>query len=162
MATYRPVRADDVWFLDAMLVEAAFWRPEDEPPDVEDALADDRLARYVDDWGRPGDAGVIAEIGMGRIGAVWWRLFPAERPGFGFVDPATPELSMAVMTEERGMGVGTALLAASLREAAAEGHRAISLSVSKDNPVRALYQRTGFRVVDEEHGSLTMIYVIQQ
>src|SRR5687768_10267043 len=115
MATYRPVRADDVWFLDAMLVDAADWQPDIERPDVEDALADDMLSRYVDDWGRAGDDGVIAEIGIGRIGAVWWRLFPADRAGYGFVDPGTPELSMAVLAEERGMGVGTALIEHALR-----------------------------------------------
>jgi hypothetical protein len=56
----RPATAADEPFLRAMLVEAAAWR-EREPAEV--VLARPDVARYLDDWGRPGDVGVVADAG---------------------------------------------------------------------------------------------------
>jgi len=41
--------------------------------------------------------------------------------------------------------VGGALLGALLDEARAQGYAALSLSVNRQNPARALYERHGFR-----------------
>ncbi len=40
---------------------AARWRPGQEDDSRELVLSDDRVARYIDGWGRPGDMGFIAE-----------------------------------------------------------------------------------------------------
>jgi ribosomal protein S18 acetylase RimI-like enzyme len=43
-----------------------------------------------------------------------------------------------------------------LLDRASQRHRAVSLSVSLDNPAVALYQRFGFRAIAESGGTLTM------
>ncbi len=68
---------------------------------------------------------------------------------------ATPELAIAVWPHWRGRGVGTGLLRA-LLETADERYAAVSLSVSRENPARRLYERFGFETVAEAGTSLTM------
>ena len=80
--------------------------------------------RYVHNWGRPGDAGVVAFQGTNAYGAAWYRLFPRREPGFGFVDEGTPELTIAVVPSHRGNGAGAELLAALLERARADGFAA--------------------------------------
>ena len=84
--------------------------------------------RYVKNWGRRGDAGVIASAGPNAYGAAWYRLFPASAPGFGFVDEETPELTIAVVPSKRGHGTGAELLEALLAQASDDGFSRISLS----------------------------------
>ena len=86
--------------------------------------------RYVQNWGRPGDAGVIAFEGRNVYGAAWYRLFSADEPGFGFVDEETPELTVAVVPSRRGHGAGAELLDALLGSAREDGFARISLSAA--------------------------------
>ncbi|TMJ93441.1 MAG: GNAT family N-acetyltransferase [Actinobacteria bacterium] len=104
-------------------------------------------------WGRPGDAGVIAWEN-GPIGAAWYRVFKEREPGFGFVDEQTPELTIAVVPSRRGGGLGGELMEALLDRARKEGHKAVSLSAEKERT--GLYERYGFRPVDEKDGTVTM------
>jgi ribosomal protein S18 acetylase RimI-like enzyme len=111
--------------------------------------------------GTVGDAAVIAVTEDGqRLGAAWYRLFPAEDPGWGFVAPDVPVIGIGVALTERGQGIGSALLDALLKLAREQGYRAVSLSVDRQNPAQRLYQRKGFRdagVSDPTDTSLTMI-----
>jgi GNAT superfamily N-acetyltransferase len=131
-----------------MLHHAYYWR--------EGPGAAEPVARYVANWGRPGDAAVIAIEDYRRVGAAWYRLFAADDRGFGFVDADTPEVSIAVVPSMRGRGVGSRLLEALLKRARAEGFHALSLSVERDNPSRKLYERHGFRPVREEGDTVVM------
>jgi ribosomal protein S18 acetylase RimI-like enzyme len=152
----RPASPEDLPVIREMLFYAARWRSGEGPEDGDAVLADDRVARYADDWGRPGDLGVVAEHAAGAVGAAWVRLFPRDRPGYGFIDDETPELSIAVVPDQRGAGIGSALLSDLFKAIADAGYRAISLSVEPDNPARRLYQRLGFRKVAGVGGSWTM------
>ena len=78
--------------------------------------------RYVQNWGRPGDAGVVALEGPHAYGAAWYRLFDEREPGFGFVDADTPELTIAVVPSRRGKGAGKELLEALLAQAREDGY----------------------------------------
>ena len=137
----------DVRFLRDMLHHAYYWRernPGEEPGPV---------SRYVKGWGRPGDTALIAVEEAFSVGACWYRLFRRDQPGYGFVDEQTPELTIAVVPSRRGRGIGDVLLNALCDRAREEGHRAISLSVERDNEVLvSYYEKHGFALVAEDGG----------
>jgi GNAT superfamily N-acetyltransferase len=153
----RAASPGDARFIAEMLVVGADWRPEAAVRTVDDVLAVPELAHYALGWPRSGDAGVIAE-GEDEVpvGAAWWRFFPPEDPGFGFVNASTPEVSLGVVADWRGRGIGTRMLDALIMRARSEGLPALSLSVEKDNYAVHLYERAGFRRVGVVGGSWTM------
>jgi GNAT superfamily N-acetyltransferase len=118
--------------------------------------ADVPLERYVAGWGRPGDTALVAIDEFQPVGVAWYRLFPEEEPGYGFVDEDTPELTIAIVPSRRGKGLGEQLLAALLDEARAQGRTEISLSVEPDNPAIHLYEHHGFAKVGERAGAWVM------
>jgi GNAT superfamily N-acetyltransferase len=152
----RPAGPADAAFLAEMVVVAAFWRLNGPGGTVDQVMAEPQSAHYVAGWPRPGDSGVIAEDGR-PIGAAWLRFFADSDPGYGFVDAATPELSIGLMQQWRGQGIGTRLLNALLAQARSGGVTRISLSVEKDNPARRLYERLGFQTVGAVGESLTLL-----
>lgn len=148
----RPATADDEQFLTDMLYAALFVPAGSEPP-PRSIVDNPDLARYVSGFGTQlGDTGVVAELARRPIGAAWLRVFPAAAPGYGFVDPDTPELSIAVAADHRGVGVGEALLTALLENAPRS-----SLSVDAKNPALRLYERHGFAPVRRNGESITML-----
>ena len=132
-----------------MLYEAAAWNPDWPRERMIAALADPMLERYHRDWGREGDAGVIAELDREPVGAAWYRLFTAEQLGYGFVDEKTPELGIAVVPLHRRKGIGHTLLRALMVQAREDGYQALSLSVAVHNRSRMMYERAGFEQVRE-------------
>jgi ribosomal protein S18 acetylase RimI-like enzyme len=140
----------DVPFMKDMLRHAYYWRWGDP------ATADLPTSRYVDSWGRPGDAAMIALDDGISVGAAWYRLFTRAAPGYGFVDESVPELTIAVVPSRRGRGYGDELLEGLLERARQEGYPALSLSVEKANPALRLYERFGFRPVGEVGNSVVM------
>lgn len=81
-------------------------------------------------------AWLIVESGAAPLG----RLYTDERPA------SVHLIDIALLPEWRGRGLGGAILADLIAEAAARG-LAVSLQVEKVNPARRLYERLGFRVV---------------
>jgi ribosomal protein S18 acetylase RimI-like enzyme len=137
-----------------MLSWAAGWRSSELDARL---LRDPAVAVYIEGWGRPGDAGVIAEDEDGvPLGAAWYRRFTQAEHGYGFVAPEVPELTVAVAPQNRGRGVGTALLEALVERAEAEGAPALSLSVEDDNPALRLYERLRFERVGRAGTAWTM------
>jgi GNAT superfamily N-acetyltransferase len=153
----RPATKDDLAFLRKMLYEAARWNPDWPREPMEEVLAEPMLLRYYQDWGRPGDGGVLAETEGEPVGAAWYRLFTDDEPGYGFVDEGTPELAIAVVPSKRGHGIGDELLQELIEKARAAGYGRLSLSVEPGNPARKLYERHGFDVVDEGAEAWTMV-----
>lgn len=148
--TVRASQKSDEPFLWEMLYQALYV-PEGEPPLPREIVQQPELSQYVRAWGKPDDVGVIALADEKPIGAVWLRQIKA----YGYVDDKTPELSIAVLPEYRGKGLGTRLMQELL--AAVNGrYAAISLSVSIDNPVLRLYQRLEFEIVVMQGNSVTM------
>lgn len=155
--TVRPMLPEDEPFLWTALYHALHVPPGAEPPPFETVRQPD-LRRYVVGWmEEPDDLGVLAELDGDPIGAAWIRRWSRSDHGYGFVDEATPELSISVLPGHRGRGLGTAMLSA-LLEMAAMRFPAVSLSVSTSNPAVRLYRRFGFRTAGEpDTHSLTMV-----
>ncbi len=154
MIGLRPASGEDHAFLEEML-HTAIYVPDGEEPPPRSIVSDPDLRRYVEDFGhREGDAGLIAMDQGVPIGAVWVRRFPPNRPGYGFVDEATPELSIAVKETERDRGVGTTLLESMLASVPR-----VSLSVDRRNRAIRLYRRLGFEPFSDDGGTVTMLRV---
>jgi ribosomal protein S18 acetylase RimI-like enzyme len=114
-----------------------------------DAVKRPEFARYVDDWGRPDDAGFVAhdtESGQ-LLGAVWMRRL-SDQPD------APPDLAFGVKPGLRRRGIGAALLTQLVK--AYPEQSTISVRTSANNPVVRLYERFGFKIVKEGKRSVTM------
>jgi ribosomal protein S18 acetylase RimI-like enzyme len=107
------------------------------------------FSRYVEGWSRPGDAGFVAHDKKdgSLLGAVWLRQ-PIHKTD------APPELALAVKPEHRRHGIGTALLTQLVRANPAQS--TISLSFVAGKPVLRLYERFGFKVVEERSDAVVM------
>ena len=139
-----------------MLGEAAVWRPDKATPTAEEVMADPRYSMYLTEWPRPGDHGLVAEQGE-PLGAAWYRTYTGASHGHGFVGEDVPELSIAVIASRRRNGIGRRLLVGLVEASVTQGCRAISLSVSENNPARRLYESVGFVPVEKHGRSWTMV-----
>jgi GNAT superfamily N-acetyltransferase len=114
-----------------------------------DIIRRPEIRRYVEGWGRVGDTGFVAhdKKNRGLLGAAWLR-----QP----TDPsdASPELALAVKPEHRGHGIGTALLTQLVR--ANPDQSTISISFVAGKPVLRLYERFGFKVVEQRPDAVVM------
>jgi ribosomal protein S18 acetylase RimI-like enzyme len=107
------------------------------------------FARYVEGWGRAGDTGFVAHDKKdgSLLGAVWLRR-PIDKTH------ATPELAFVVKPGHRRHGIGTALLTQLVR--ANPEQSTISLSFVAGKPVLRLYERFGFKVIEERPDAVVM------
>ncbi|MEK6302890.1 MAG: GNAT family N-acetyltransferase [Acidobacteriota bacterium] len=153
----RRLTRDDEPFLWEMLYHAVYV-PEGHAAFQKDVVNEPEIARYVLGWGRAGDQGFAAveESTSRAVGAAWIRLFTAANKAYGYVAEDVPELSVALLPEYRNQGIGTSLMNR-LIHATGDQYRALSLSVSADNPAARLYKRLGFKVVERVGTSLTMM-----
>ncbi|MCW2601972.1 MAG: GCN5-related protein N-acetyltransferase [Pseudonocardiales bacterium] len=157
--TIRRAGPDDAGFLAQMLVAAAFWRDDGPAGSVDEVMRRPEFAHYISGWPTRGDLGVVeVDDGSGEpVGAAWLRFLGGADAGYGYVDEATPELTIGVAPGCRGRGIGGRLIDALLAAARDAGISAVSLSVDPDNYAMALYVRHGFRVVGGNGGSATML-----
>jgi len=152
----RDAKRSDLPFLRKMLFEAFHWNPDQERPQFQVFIENPEFSRLLEDWGRDGDEALIAEISSMPIGAAWYRQWSQDDHTYGFVDTRTPELGIAIESNQRSTGVGKALLYALLNRAHANGIGAISLSVEPNNFAYNLYKSRGFVKVGESGTSWTM------
>lgn len=159
--TIRPAVFEDLPFLWEMLFEAAAVSDDVRRMGKEKALALPFIAHILENFGRQGDFGLVAETADKiLIGAVWARLFSEEAKGYGFVAAEIPELAIAVAPGFRGLGAGTRLLEELIKTARRLKFPALSLSVDRHNPALQLYERLGFAdagVSKQTDSSVTMI-----
>src|SRR4029079_11843876 len=119
-----------------------------EPPSG-DLVGRPEISRYVEGGGRVGDTGFVAHDKKNRslLGAAWLRQ-PADKSA------TSPELALAVKPEHRRHGIGTALLTQLVR--ANPDHSTISISFVAGKPVLRLYERFGFKVVEQRPDAVVM------
>jgi len=124
-------------------------------------LQDPGIRIYVENWGQPGDVGLVASLDGTDIGACWLRLLPLGI-GSAAVDEHTPQLGIALLPEHQHKGHGTQLLRAALVAAQSAGYQQVSLTVHPENPAIALYERCGFKKQGLRNTYLLMVWVVPQ
>ena len=143
----RPLTSADEPILWEMLFQALLTS---EGAPSRDIVRRPEYARYVENWGRAGDVGLVAYDAEQKdelLGAVWLRS-PIDKK-----TENSPELAFAVKPGLRKHGIGAALLTQLVKT---NPHNAISIRASANNPAVRLYERFGFKIVDEQPGAVTM------
>lgn len=115
-------------------------------------IEEPELRIYIQDFGKTGDYCLVAEQSGKLLGAIWVRFINA----YGFVDNETPELSMAVLEEHRGNGIGEKLLSAMIERLKDKQLKQVSLSVDRENYAYGFYIKHGFANYLESEDSITM------
>jgi ribosomal protein S18 acetylase RimI-like enzyme len=155
----RIATINDLSFLKKMLFEASYWRQNISKPDFEQSLQRADLKYLLEDWGRKGDTGIIAEDDNDNpIGAAWYRFWTEEKHSYGYINESIPELTLAVSEEWRGKGVGRELIKRLIVEAKNQNLTKVSLSVEKENFAINLYQKVGFKVYIDNPGDYIMLW----
>lgn len=96
------------------------------------------------------DLGLYALVEHQIAGAVWIRRLNADHGANGYIDDTTPIMTIAVLPEFRGSGIGSAMMEQLFSEAGAL-HEQISVSVVRDSRAVDFYLRHGFETF-EAHG----------
>ena len=141
----RPLAREDEPMLWEALYQAVHPTGGDAPP--RDIVRRPDLARYVEGWGREGDRGFVAldTETQALLGAVWYREPTAA---------ATPELAVVVAPGQRKRGIGAALLTQWVRANPEQSE--VALRMNPSNPAVRLYERFGFKIVNEAEGLVTL------
>jgi ribosomal protein S18 acetylase RimI-like enzyme len=151
----REIKPEEFPFLQEMLYQAIFVADENTvlPREI---IEQPDLKRYIKDFGQDADFCLVAQQYENLLGAIWIRLMN----GYGFVDCETPELSMAVLKEYRGKGIGKRLLETMIDRLKYNRFKRISLSVDKDNFAHELYKKHGFVDYCASEKTIIMTYSI--
>ncbi|MFT3661523.1 MAG: GNAT family N-acetyltransferase [Gordonia sp. (in: high G+C Gram-positive bacteria)] len=139
----RPLTADDRELLVGATLDNLNWCGERFT--WHDMVQTIEFRHYADVLPDRGDFGVVAVDGERVLGLAWALFLGADDPGYGFVDDATPEISVWVAERTRRRGVGRAVTGALIDEAGRRGIGRLSLSAEAENTAaRALYTSLGF------------------
>jgi GNAT superfamily N-acetyltransferase len=152
---FRSILPSDESFLWEMLYQALYVPP-GKPPFPREILHEPDIACYVQGWGCLGDWGLLACDEETPVGAIWLRQWAGDERGYGYVGPAIPELSIALLPGYRNMGLGTRMLKTVI-SMAKERFPGLSLRVVESSPARRLYERLGFKKVGQVLDSLVML-----
>jgi ribosomal protein S18 acetylase RimI-like enzyme len=155
---FRALTADDqdpLWHW----LHLALWDPPPAGPRPLDVLQAAGVRIYAEQWGRPSDVGLVAQVDGLDAGACWMRLL-GHGVGLGYVDEATPQLGIALEPAFRHRGIGRRLMLEALAAARRAGCKQVSLTVHPENPARFMYEQCGFRTVEQRNGYHLMICVL--
>lgn len=149
----RHMRPEEVALLPDFLYLAIFVPEGVEAPDPS-ILALPELQIYTKDFGAsPHDQALVVEVASQVVGMAWVRMMQ----DYGHVNDQTPSLSIAILPDYRGQGLGRQLLASLFEDLATKGYEAVSLSVQVANPAYKLYQTLGFDIVKDNGDEVVML-----
>ena len=86
------------------------------------------------------------------VGSVWTRIMD----DYGHVDDETPSCAVSLYKEYRGQGIGSQLMMKMLDLLRQQGYKKVSLSVQKANYAVKMYEKSGFKTVDENEKEYIM------
>lgn len=149
----REMRDNEKDLLQDFLYEAIFI-PEGMEPPPKDIIERPELELYYEDFGSgEADHCFVAEDDGKVVGAVWTRIME----DYGHVDSQTPSFAISLIQEYRGKGIGTELMKKMLEHLKNQGFKKASLAVQKSNYAVRMYEKLGFRKVDENSEEYIMV-----
>ena len=149
----RKIRDDEIELLQDFLYEAIFIPDGVEPP-ARESIEQPELKLYYEDFGRgTADYSIVADDNGRVIGAVWTRIMN----DYGHVDDDTPSFGISLYKEYRGQGIGTRLMENMLALLKEKGYERASLAVQKANYAVRMYEKVGFKIVDENVEEYIMV-----
>ena len=133
----------------------AIFVPEGECPPDPAILDEPELRVYLDGFGQEqGDVAVAVRADGNIVGAAWARVMD----DYGHIYDGVPALSISLLPEYRGMGLGKRLLSGLLEELRGAGYERVTLAVQKANlKACKLYTGLGFETVGENHEEYLMV-----
>lgn len=150
----RALREDEKELLKDFLYEAIFI-PEGVEPPAREIIELPELKIYYEDFGSGrADYCIVAEDEGKVIGAAWTRIMN----DYGHVDDDTPSFAISLYKEYRGQGIGTKLMQTMLDLLQENGYKRASLAVQKANYAVRMYEKVGFRTVDENEEEYIMVW----
>ena len=153
MITLREIRESEYGLLKDFLYEAIFI-PEGVEPPAREIVEQPELKLYYEDFGTGKAARCVVADDDGRvIGAVWTRIMN----DYGHVDDDTPSFAISLYKEYRGKGIGTELMRQMLEQLRKDGYGKASLAVQKANYAVKMYEKVGFRTVDQNSEEYIMV-----
>lgn len=76
---------------------------------------------------------------------------------YGHVDDETPSFAISLYKEYRGQGIGTRMMNEMLALLKEKGYKQASLAVQKANYAVRMYEKVGFKTVDENAEEYIMV-----
>ncbi|WP_243116963.1 GNAT family N-acetyltransferase [Natranaerovirga hydrolytica] len=116
------MKQNEVGILKDMLYEAIFQTDEKNllPRDV---IEQPELSMYINNWGKPDDLCLVAEVDGKIVGAVWTGILAGEIKGFGNINHETPEFAISLYKEYRNQGIGTNLIKQMIHNLKTRGYK---------------------------------------
>ena len=149
----RELRDNETELLKDFLYEAIFI-PEGVDPPPREIIEQPELKLYYEGFGTGrADYCIVADDGGNVIGAVWTRIMN----DYGHVDDETPSLAISLYKAYRGQGIGTQLMEMILALLKEKGYERVSLAVQKANYAVRMYEKVGFKTVDENDEEFIMV-----
>jgi ribosomal protein S18 acetylase RimI-like enzyme len=149
----RELRENETELLKDFLYEAIFI-PEGVEPPAREIIKLPELEIYYKDWGTgKADNCLVAEEDGKVVGVVWTRIMN----DYGHVDDDTPSFAISLYKEYRGKGYGTKLMIDMLNLLKSQGYEKASLAVQKANYAVRMYEKVGFKTVDENEEEYIMV-----
>ena len=149
----RELKTDEAGILKDLLYEAIFIPEGVEPPERSIVELPELRMHYEDFGSGRADVCMVAEDGGRVVGAAWTRIMN----DYGHVDDETPSFAISLYREYRGQGIGTRLMQGMLGLLKSKGFRRASLAVQKANYAVRMYEKVGFRTVDENAEEYIMV-----
>ena len=149
----RELRENEYDLLKLFLYEAIFIPEGVEPPSRE-IINEPDLKIYYEGFGEgEADYCFVADDDGKVVGAVWTRIMN----DYGHVDDETPSFAISLFKEYRGKDIGTKLMIKMLELLKAKGYKQASLAVQKANYAVKMYEKVGFKTVDENSEEYIMV-----
>ena len=150
---FRNLKSEETGLLRDFLYEAIFIPDGVEPP-PRSIIDWPELKLYYEGFGGGrADNCIVAEDNGKVVGAVWTRIMD----DYGHVDDETPSFAISLYKEYRGCGIGTQLMIKMLEILREQGYKKVSLAVQKANYAVRMYEKVGFRTVDENDEEYIMV-----